>query len=288
MIAAAAIIVAGACAGGKGAEASSVLVTDTGDTHPLVRARLAAACVEAAHKQALTVQAVDSTGGFYSSTYADGQPGREPPHGPGYGGEGVLHLDEGEEEQVSWAISKDAPPGIVVVYVDALPTSFESVDPDEASRLLRLSYLLMGPDEECPEGEPTIRIPKILTDTGDAEPRVRASLAKACVQAGDRQALTVRGDPGAVTYNTIYANGENGRPSPNGGGYGGSGWGIVDQEGETELGWTIKEGAPPGVAVVLVRVSTPGGQGTKGTSENEQGVRLELAFRVTGSGEACS
>lgn len=267
----------------RAGEPGQGVVTDTGEEDSGVRATLARACVRAGDKQTLTVRGA-SGAAQYVSTYADGETGRPGPHGPGYDGNGSLHLEETAE--ASWTVAEDAPPGLVVVYVNALLPGFQAVDPDEALTRLMLSFLLVGSGEECPEREPTIPVPRVVTDTGDSHPHVRATLTRDCVQAGSRQVLTVRAERGAVvTYNTIYANGENGSPRPNGGGYGGSGFGVVESGNDVELRWSIEKDAPPGVAVVLVWVS-PSGDDNGGDAE-EKITRLKLAFRVADRGQEC-
>lgn len=281
-----ALVVAWAgCAGrGVGGSPASLIVTDTGNSHPRVRAVLGHECVGAGGGQTLTVHTDGDVGVQYVSTYADGEPGGDGRNG-GHGGQGLGLSSDGVMEE-SWTVSREAPPGIVVVYVNALLPGFESVDPDEAFTRLKLFYLLVGPQEECPTGDPEMPSADVVTDTGEGHPSVRTTLARECVDAGERQILTVRSSRGSVvTYNTIYANGENGRPRPSGGGYAGSGFGVVTQEGKVELSWTIDEDAPAGVARVLVAVSL-GSQSAVGS--DERAVNLELAFRVAGPRVECA
>lgn len=274
------VVTSPGCAGrGVG---SSPIVTDTGNSDPRVRAVLGHECVRAGGGQTLTVHTDGDVGVQYVSTYADGEPGGDGRNGGGHGGQGLGLSSDGVMEE-SWTVSREAPPGIVVVYVNALLPGFESADPDEAFTRLKLFYLLVGPQEECPKGDPEMPSADVVTDTGEGRPPVRTTLARECVDAGERQILTVRSSRGSVvTYNTIYANGENGRPRPSGGGYGGSGFGVVTQEGKVELSWTIEEDAPAGVARVLLAVSL-GSQSAVGS--DERAVNLELAFRVAGPRE---
>lgn len=276
------LVLAVACRGGG--EPALTLVTDTEDDSGRVRATLAHRCVVGGGEQALTVRVEEGVGVSYVSTYADGQTGRAEPHGPGYGGEGTGLSSDGAMEE-SWTVSEQAPPGIVIVYVSALLPDAPSVDPDEALTRLRLSFLLVSPDEECPEGEPELPTPEVVTDTADADPRARATLAHDCVEAGGRQTLKVRAERGSsVAYTTVYANGENGAPRPGGGGYGGSGFGVVPED-EVELSWTIEKEAPSGIARVLVKVTPLGHH--PGQDADEEVARVELAFRLVGSEETC-
>lgn len=273
------IALIGACGGG-GAEATGPsLVTDTGDAHPEVRATLERECVVAGGEQALTASVGSGVAVQYSSTYADGDSGREPPHGGGHGGVGQAVPTDGVVE-ASWDVSEDAPPGVVVVYVNTLLRGHARLGgPDEALTRLMLSYWLVGPDEECPpegEVEPD-GPPPVTTDTGDEHPRVRASVAHECVETGEEQTMTVRAETGSfVSFVSVYANGENGQPRPNGGGYGGTGQSALTG-GEAELRWTIEEDAPPGMVRVLVETSLP----------DEDPVPLGLAFRLVRPGGEC-
>lgn len=267
-----------------GRSASAPLITtDSEDEDSRMRATLARECVKAGGRQTLTVRTEPGAGVTYDSTYSDGESGRAAPHGKEYGGEGIGLITD-EALAATWTVSKKAPPGIVVVYVSALLGDEGEVDPDEAFTRLRLSYLLVGPDQECPDGAPEIPAPEVVTDTGDDHPDLRATLAHECVEAGGRQTLRVRGASGSLTYNTIYANGESGRPRPQGGGYGGSGFGVLGPDTEAELGWDIEKDAPPGLARVLVSFVGGGQTAEDGGAEP---VRLELAFRVAGPGEEC-
>lgn len=275
------LVLVAACRGGaQTQEVTSAVVIDSGDSHPEARATLDRECVVAGAEQALTVSVESGVPVQYVSTYADGESGREPPHGGGHGGVGQATSSGGSVQQ-RWTISEDAPPGLVVVYVNALlPGDAQLQDPDRALTRLMLSYWLTGADEECPPegelepGDP----PAVSVDTRDEHPRVRSSLSDECVQVGDEQALTVWAEAGtAVGYVSVYANGENGHPRPNGGGYGGAGFGLVAEEGKVELNWKVEDSAPLGVVRVLVSASL----------SQEDPVRQGLAFLLVGPQEEC-
>lgn len=260
----------------RGAARASLAVTDTGDTHPRVREILAQRCVRAGGRQTLTVRM--EAGSFtYGTTYADGESGRKAPYGAGYGGDGLGSSTDGVVRE-RWTVAKDAPRGLAIVYVSAL--LFDeglAADPDLLKRL-RASFWVVGPKEGCPEkGDPDFPAPRVVTDTEDDHARVRATLAKGCVRADDRQVLKVRAENAArVTYNSIYRNGENGRPIPNGGGYGGSGWGIAG-EGGMEQSWIVDKDVPPGVVTVLVAVH----------GAEKRPTRLKVSFLVPAAEDRC-
>lgn len=286
LFAGALLVLAVACrAGEPETDAWSRVVTEGEDGDGRVRAALARGCIGAGEEQDLTVRVERGVGVQYTSTYADGESGRRVPHGAGYGGDGRGVSLEGVVEG-SWTVSEEAPQGLVVVYVNALLADSESVDPDEALTRLTLSYMLVGPEDECPpEGKPWPQSPvDLVTDTGDSHPEVRATLKHECVRAGGEQVLTVRAEGAVgpvVRYNSVYANGENGRPRPDGGDYGGAGFGVLIQ-GVVEQSWTIVEKSPPGVVTVLLKPSSNGE-----ADESEEEVRLKLSFLLVGPEGDC-
>lgn len=276
------LVVGGACRSGAetGAE-GSLLVPEAEAADSRLRAALEHECIAAGGEQEMTVSVDSDVGVRYTSTYADGESGREPPHGGGYGGFGVGFSSDGAMTD-TWEVSEDAPPGLVVVYVSVLLPGDSSLGgPDEALTRVMVSFGLVGPDEECPgEGEPWPESPSTaVTDTGDEHPDVQTGLAHECVQAGGEQVLTVRGAGVSVSYNSVYANGENGRPRPSGGGYGGAGLGLA-VDGVVEQPWTVEQAAPDGHVAVLVHAPLAG--------ENaDEGVSLRLSYLLVGPEQEC-
>lgn len=261
---------------GRGAANAPLVITDTGDTHPRVREILAQRCVRPGGRQTMTVR-MESGSVKFVTTYADGETGRKVPPGGGYGGDGLGTSTDGVVEE-SWTVAKDAPRGLAIVYVSALLFD-EGLDPDPDNlKRLKASFWVAGPEEECPDkGDLDVPVPRVVTDAEHEHPRVRATLTKGCVRADDRQVLRVRAANGArVTYNSIYGNGENGRPIPNGGGYGGSGWGLAG-EGGMEQSWIVDKDAPPGVVSVLVTVH----------GAEKRPTRLKVSFLVPASDDRC-
>lgn len=136
----------------------------------------------------------------------------------------------------------------------------------------------------CSKGSST-STSDLVTDSGDTNSRIRATLTHACLAPGEKQGLTVRTDDGVgVTYNSTYADGESGRPLPVGAGYGGSGVALV-RRGVSKQSWTIGKEAPPGRVLVRVSALLPGDAAAQDLDEAL--TRLKLSFELAATSEKC-
>lgn len=156
-----------------------------------------------------------------------------------------------------------------------------------AWRCIGLACALAIAVSGCGRGESKPSTTDVITDTGENS-RIRATLAHACLQAGEQQVLTVRGkgDP-PVRFESTYADGESGRPEPVGAGYGGSGFALRTDEKEpaAKASWEISEEAPPGLVSVRLSALLPGDEEKGGPDEAL--TRLRLRFRLVGAKEEC-
>lgn len=102
---------------------------------------LARACVVVGEEQILKVRARPNSVAIFSTSYADGKKGSQQPFGAGYGGNDSEIVPSSGVVEMKWRISREAPPGPVVVDVGVLQDDQKETE---------LKFELVKPKQSCP------------------------------------------------------------------------------------------------------------------------------------------
>lgn len=98
------------------------------------------ACVVAGQEQSLKVRAKPNSVAIFEAEYSDGKSGAPEPFGGGYGGNDSEIVPKSGVVEMRWSVSRDAPPGPVVVDVGVL---------EETRREKDLKFTLVSPTDSC-------------------------------------------------------------------------------------------------------------------------------------------